>query len=218
MAGLARARARFVTQWLAPVPSPDEAQDELAALVRAVNAGDSAALQTFFVSIVPHLLRVSRRVLGSSHPFVEDVAHEAAYTVVRQLPEYRGEGTVLGFSRRVALLTAMNMRRRDSAQKRARVRDAADADELATEARDPEEQAAGAAVVPLVRGLLDDLPEALAEAFGLNVLLGYTVQEIAQASRVPVETVRSRLRLAKQQLRARALAHPVLRDLAEGKP
>ena len=192
--------------------------DELAELARAVNAGDAAAVQKLFVVIVPHLLRVSRRVLGSSHPFVEDVAHEAAYIVVRQLPEFRGEGTVLGFSRRVALLTAMNMRRRDSAQKRARVRDAADADELATEARDPEEQAAGAAVLPLVRGLLDDLPEALAEAFGLNVLLGYTVQEIAQASRVPVETVRSRLRLAKQRLRTRALQHPVLRDLAGGKP
>ena len=192
----------------------DTPNDELASLAQAVTAGDAAALRRFFSVIVPHLLRVSKRVLGSSHPFVEDVTHEAAYTVVSQLAEYRGEGTVLGFSRRVALLTAMNMRRRDRAQKRARVREGVDADGVISEGRDPEEQAASAALAPLLRNLLDELPEALAEAFGLNVLLGYTVQEIAESSRVPVETVRSRLRLAKQRLRVRALEHPVLSGLS----
>lgn len=198
------------------MPPQDTPNDELASLAQAVTAGDAAALRRFFAILVPHLLRVSKRVLGSAHPFVEDVAHEAAYTVVSQLAEYRGEGTVLGFSRRVALLTAMNMRRRDQAQKRARIREGVDADALVSGEPDPEEQAASAALAPLVRSMLDDLPEPLAEAFGLNVLLGYTVQEIAESSSVPVETVRSRLRLAKQRLRARALEHPVLRGLAGG--
>ena len=205
-----------MTHYGAPLATRDTPKDELAELARAVTAGDAAALRRFFTIIVPHLLRVSKRVLGSTHPFVEDVAHEAAYTVVSQLAEYRGEGTVLSFSRRVALLTAMNMRRRDHAQKRARVREGVDAESLAGDERDPEEQAASAALAPLLRSMLDDLPDSLAEAFGLNVLLGYTVLEIATLSSVPVETVRSRVRLAKQKLRARALAHPVLRNLAAG--
>ena len=199
-----------------PIDSAQKEQDELSDLVRAVSAGDAVALRRFFALVVPHLLRVSKRVLGSSHPFVEDVAHEAAYTVVSQLAEYRGEGTVLRFSRKVALLTAMNMRRRDAAQKRARLRDDVDAEALPSTAHDPEQQALSAGIVPAVRSMLDDLPESLAETFGLNVLLGYTVAEIAELERVPVETVRSRLRLAKQRLRARALEHPELSGFSEG--
>jgi RNA polymerase sigma-70 factor (ECF subfamily) len=156
---------------------------------------------------------VSKRVLGASHPFVEDVAHDAAYTVVSQLADYRGEGTILNYSRRVALLTAMNMRRHDSAQKRKSVRDGVDADAIVAEALDPEEQAASAAIVPLVREMLDTLPEPLAEALGLNVMLGYTVAEIAEISGAPVETIRSRLRLAKGKLRNRALQNPILSDM-----
>ena len=191
----------------------DAPRDELAELASAVIAGDARALRAFLNALVPHLLRVSRRVLGAAHPFVEDVAHDAAYTVVGQLAEYRGEGTLLSYSRRVALLTAMNMRRRDQAQKRARLREGTDAENVLADDPDPEQRAASASLAPLLRQMLDTLPEPLAEAFGLNVMLGYTVQEIAALSSAPVETVRSRLRLAKQRLRARALEHPALRDL-----
>ena len=193
--------------------SADAQQDELRALSQSVIAGDAKALQAFLTLLVPHLLRVSRRVLGALHPFVEHVPHDAAYTVVGQLASYRGEGTLLSYSRRVALLTAMNMRRRDQAQKRARLREGTDAEGVLADDPDPEQRAASASLAPLLRQMLDTLPEPLAEAFGLNVMLGYTVQEIAAISSAPVETVRSRLRLAKQRLRSRALEHPVLRDL-----
>ena len=201
-------------QKLGLVPERADAQrDELRELSQAVIAGDARALRAFLTLLVPHLLRVSRRVLGAAHPFVEDVAHDAAYTVVGQLAEYRGEGTLLSYSRRVALLTAMNMRRRDQAQKRARLREGTDAEGVLANDPDPEQQAASASLAPLLREMLDTLPEPLAEAFGLNVMLGYTVQEIAAISSAPVETVRSRVRLAKQRLRSRALEHPALRDL-----
>jgi len=196
-------------------PSSESPRDELLELARAVQRGDGAALRTFLATIVPHLLRVARRVLGPAHPFVEDVAHDAAYTVVQQLASFRGEATILNFSRRVAVLTAMNMRRRDAAQKRARARDARDPDTIQTEHADPEQSAASGALAAILRELLDELPEALAEAFALNVILGYTVQEIAELSPAPVETIRSRLRLAKQRLRELALAHPGLRDCLE---
>ncbi len=199
-------------------PLRDGPRDELAELASAVQRGDAQAMRTFLATIVPHLLRVARRVLGPSHPFVEDVAHDAAYAVITQLPEFRGEGTILNFSRRVAVLTAMNMRRRDAAQKRARARDPRDPDTIETDHPDPERSAASGALVPILRELLDELPEPLAEAFALNVILGYTVQEIAELAPAPVETIRSRLRLAKQRLKERALAHPGLRDSLELEP
>lgn len=210
---------RFLRLITGARPEPSVAtqpRDELLELARAVERGDGAALRTFLSTIIPHLLRVARRVLGPAHPYLEDVAHDAAYTVVERLPEFRGESTVLGFARRIALLTAMNARRRDRAQKRARDRDSADPDTFAAKLASPETQIAAEGALPVIRALIDDLPEPQAEAFALHVLLGYTVAEIAELSGAPIETVRSRLRLAKQTLRTRALAHPALRDFAEG--
>jgi RNA polymerase sigma factor (sigma-70 family) len=165
--------------------------------------------------IVPQLLRVVRSVLGPDHPDLEDVAYEAAYAVVEGLPRFRGEGTVLHFACRVAVLSAMNVRRRDAAQKRALKRAPTDLDEVELEAPNPEENAQAAALAPIVRELLATLPDALAEALALHVVLGYTVVEIAQTASLPIETVRSRLRLAKQALRKRVLSSPRLREAVD---
>jgi RNA polymerase sigma factor (sigma-70 family) len=190
-------------------------RDELWELGKQSEQGNPRATRELLTALVPHLLRAVRRVLGPSHPFAEDVAHDAAYTVLDRLCEFRGEGTLLNYARRVAMLTALNMRRRDAAQKRARDRDAIDPDAIASERRDPEEQLATQSFLPAVRELLDTLPEQLAETFALQVVLGYSLEEIATTCNVPLETARSRLRLAKRALRERALAHPVLCQAAE---
>lgn len=51
-------------------------------------------------------------------------------------------------------------------------------------------------------------------AFVLRHALGHSVAEVAELTGVPVNTVRDRLRVARGQLRKRALADPVLRDWA----
>jgi RNA polymerase sigma factor (sigma-70 family) len=198
-----------------PAPPGAERRDELAGLAAAVQRGDEQALRTFLSSIVPQLLRVVRRVLGPEHPDLEDVAYEAAYAVVEGLPRFRGEGTVLHFACRVTVLSAMNVRRRDAAQKRALLRVPADLDEVELEEPNPEDNAQAASLAPIVRELLATLPDTLAEALALHVVLGYTVSEIAQTAGLPLETVRSRLRLAKQALRKRALSNPRLREAVD---
>jgi RNA polymerase sigma-70 factor (ECF subfamily) len=74
------------------------------------------------------------------------------------------------------------------------------------------------ALTPVVRELLDTLSDPLAEALALHCILGYTVQEVAATCAVPQETVRSRLRLAKQALRKRILGDPLLRQVAGVEP
>lgn len=197
-----------------PVPPGAGRRDELLGLAGAVQRGDAQALSTFLSAIVPQLLRVVRSVLGPQHPDLEDVAYEAAYAVVESLPRFRGEGTVLHYACRITVLSAMNVRRRDAAQKRALLRVPAELDEVELEGPNPEDNAQSASLVPIVRELLATLPDALAEALALHVVLGYTVVEIAEAASLPVETVRSRLRLAKQALRKRVLNNPKLREAA----
>lgn len=193
--------------------APALQHDELARVARAAVQGDQAALRTFLTTMTPQLVRVVRRVLGAQHPDLEDVAFEAGYAVLEALPRFRGEGTVRHFACRVAVLTALNVQRRDAASKRAHQRDQADLELLASEVPGPDERALTNSLVPIVRELVTTLPDNLAEALSLHVILGYTVTEIATSAGVPVETVRSRLRLAKRALRKRALRYPSLREV-----
>jgi DNA-directed RNA polymerase specialized sigma24 family protein len=55
----------------------------------------------------------------------------------------------------------------------------------------------------LLRSLLDDLPVEQAEALAMRVCLGWSIKEIATHSGAPLNTVRSRLRLAKEALKSR---------------
>jgi RNA polymerase sigma-70 factor (ECF subfamily) len=188
--------------------------DELALLARNVLRGDDAALRTLVATITPHLLRTTRRVLGPQHPEVEDVAQESAFAVVDALGRFRQETTFLNFACRIAMLTALNVRRSETRQKRSRERDPKDPDELMSDDTNPEERAISAVLTPVVRELLDSLPERQAETLALHTVLGYSISEIAETCGVPLETVRSRLRLAKAALRGRVLDSPHLREAA----
>ncbi len=196
-------------------PRSAEPADSLAPLAKAAVGGDRAAIRTFLVTIGPHLLRVVRRVLGASHPDVDDVVQESAFAVIDALPRHRGECTVLHFVCRVAVLTAMNVRRREAAQKRLSLRDHDLAVELfPASSPAPDAEISAQASAQLVRELLGTLPLEQAEVLALHCVLGYTMPEVATASRVPLETVRSRLRLAKQAIRERVLEDPRLSNIA----
>ena len=188
--------------------------DALAALADAAASGDPVAVRTFLITVGPHLLRTVRRVLGSQHPDVDDVAQECALSVMDALPRRRGESRVLHFVCRVAVLTAMNARRRLAAQKRRSLgENEVGAEHLASPEPAPDARVLAEMRTQVVRELLDSLPIEQAEVLALHCVLGYTMPEIANSSQVPIETLRSRLRLAKQALRARVLGHPHFEEI-----
>ena len=65
----------------------------------------------------------------------------------------------------------------------------------------------------VLRELLTALPEAQAEALALHLMLGHSIEEVAAAAGVPGNTVRSRIRLGKEALRARIDADARLAEL-----
>jgi RNA polymerase sigma-70 factor, ECF subfamily len=200
----------------APAQPGPRAEDELLPLAQAAIDGDVVALRTLLTTLGPNILRVVRRVIGGSHPDVEDVAQECAVEFVSALRRFRGESSMRHFAARVALRCAMNARRRQRAAKRnGGAPDLTDADETASGDAPPDALAASRASVQLARELCDSLPAAQAEALALHCVLGYTMSEVASICDAPLETVRSRLRTAKAALVARALADPRLRDLVE---
>ena len=193
-----------------------EPYDELAAVASAAVNGDAAAIRTLLLTLGPHILRVVRKVLGPQHPDVDDVAQECAFAIMDALPHRRGESTVMYYACRVAALAAMKARRREGTRKRFSIRD----DELGIESYPsmrptPDELLLAKVNANLVRELLDSLPYEQAEVLTLHCVLGFTIQEMAETSHVPVETLRSRMRLAKAALRNRVIGDPRIGDRIE---
>ena len=192
----------------AGLPSNEERARELA--TRAA-AGDLAATQDFLAYVWPTLTRVAAGVLGGRHADLDDAVQQSMIALVRALPAFRGECHPAGYASRITLRVALRVRRnvkRDVARREAL--DELGADEAAPVAH---HDALGSRRRELLRELLEDLPEEQAEALTLRVVMGWSLEEVARASGAPVNTVRSRVRLAKEALRARIDAQPALAEL-----
>lgn len=193
---------------------PVRTEDPLAELVETALSGDSAATRRLLDAIAPAMLATVRAVLGRGHRDVEDVLQDALVGMMRALPSFRGESTVLHFSRAVALRRALDQRR--AFARRGPEEEVNPDDERL---RDPGGSPAASAVAAqrrhALRAVLSELRPEQAEAFARRVILGSSVDEIARETAAPVETVRSRLRLAKNALRARITNDPALLELSE---
>jgi RNA polymerase sigma factor (sigma-70 family) len=157
--------------------------------------------------VAPRVIAAIRAVMGFSHPDLDDACQLALIGFVQALPQFRGECDPAQFAARIGVRVATATR------KRARALGART--DVSTE---PEEiQVAPAALTSgrrrtLVRSLLDALPEEQGETLALRVVLGWSLKEISAASGAPVNTIRSRLRLAKEALRRRIASNPELAE------
>jgi RNA polymerase sigma factor (sigma-70 family) len=195
-------------------PEPvTQASDPLAGVARAAARGDVKAIESLVLGCGSSVLRVVRRILGTRHPDVEDVAQDAMFAAIEALPGFRHECSVLHFVWRVAALTAMNARRR--LQLRQLITHTSTDDHPSHELS-PMGQALAARRCEAFRQLLDELPVVQAEALALHCALGYTVEETAAATEVPANTVRSRLIAGKAALRQRVAEDAELFELLKG--
>jgi RNA polymerase sigma-70 factor (ECF subfamily) len=194
--------------------------DELSLLARAAT-DDADAAATLVGAVCGGMLRIVRKVLGRQHPDVDDVTQDAVIALLAALMTFRGECAVEHFANRIALLTALAARRRARARARTVEPESDSFDEFAAVDTDAGQHASPLATAVaarrrlLVRQLLDELPDVIAEALASHFILGYTVDEIAAASSVPVNTVWSRLRLGKQALRRKLERDEQLAEMLE---
>ena len=190
---------------------------ELTALARLAGSGDPVATRRFLDEVWPTLSRVVSGVLGSRHPELDDVIQQSLIAVLQALSAFRGECHPAGYASRIALHVALRARR-NAAVRRARTENLAQ-----ISAADPDVLWPGCEVSAerrkkLLRDLLTDLPEEQADALALRTVLGWSLEEVAQATGAPLNTVRSRVRLAKEALRRRIEADPMLADELEVAP
>lgn len=174
--------------------------DPLATVADAARGGDAVATRKLLGEVGPSVLRVARAVLGYADRDLEDVVQESLVGIIHALPTFRAESSVMHFARTIALRRALDQRR-----SRARRGVSVELEEelLHGTELNPEQSALAAGRRALLRSLLGELPPEQGEAFAQRVLFGFSTEEIATQMNAPLETVRSRLRLAKVALRAR---------------
>jgi|HubBroStandDraft_2_1064218.scaffolds.fasta_scaffold208615_1 RNA polymerase sigma factor (sigma-70 family) len=191
-------------------------RDAMLELARAASSGDVRATRQLLELVAPRVVRAVRAVMGPAHPELDDATQLALIGFIQALPSFRGDCQPVQFAARIAVRTAGTTRRR-ATLRGSRHDPSADLDTLQA----PPGELDAARRRDAVRRLLDDLPEEQAEALALRMILGWSIKEIAAATETPINTVRSRLRLAKEGLRRRVAEDPALAealDEATGEP
>lgn len=176
-------------------------------------AGDPAAVSQVLKALAPSMIRAARSLLGTSHPDVDDVVQQSLIGLVQALPSFRGDCSLPHFASRIVTRTALAARWRANTRNERRD-DEVDPDHVQS-APTQHDAAVAERRRDSVRALLDTLPEEQAETLAYRVVLGFSLEEVAQATGVPLNTVRSRVRLAKTALRRRIESDPHLASLLE---
>ncbi|MFZ5439936.1 MAG: RNA polymerase sigma factor [Myxococcota bacterium] len=184
-----------------PVPTSES-------LVERVVRGDTAATGQLLKQLAPGMIRAARSLLGATHADVDDVVQQSLIGLVQSLPAFRGECSIAHFASRIVTRTALAARRRNGVRAERRD-DEVDPDAFAVDASQSQ-QVEAEQRRQMVRALIETLPEEQAETLALRVVLGFSLEEVAEATGVPLNTVRSRVRLAKTALKKRIEADPRL--------
>ncbi len=189
--------------------------ERLTPLVLRAQQGEPDAVNQLVAELAPGVLRALAALLGRQHPELEDLAQDVLMAVIKALPDFRGESTLLHFAVRIAARKSVLVRRR----KRSVLgwlegfwRGEHPLRQAPTSAHD---ELRGDRQRGLLRLLLSELPDAQAEALLLRVVCGHSIEEISTITQTPFNTVRSRLRLAKEALRQRIEAEPEWAELGQ---
>jgi RNA polymerase sigma-70 factor (ECF subfamily) len=152
--------------------------------------------------------------LGVRQSSVEDVVQEVFVVVYRKLAEFRGTSSVKTWLYQIARLAVHEHRRTvrrkepPALQSGAEPGEAFDVESVAgRDDSSPELSAAKKQAVRLLHGILEDMDDQKREVFVLAELEQLPVPEIADAIGVNVNTVYSRLRLARAAFNQALVRH-----------
>ncbi len=190
----------------------DRGPDPLSGLASAATGGDVRAMRRLIEAVIPGIRPTIRLVLGNENAELPDVEQECLIALRDSLPRFRGESSLMQYARQVALRRALTARARWRRRERLvkKVKERLWERALVYVDDDPLIVAHRALVV---RHLMKSLPPVQAQALTLRVLQGFSLGQIARATRSSVNTVRSRVRLAKEKLRQRILGQPAIHEL-----
>lgn len=176
------------------------------ALVERVQRGDKQAFGLLVSKYQRRVFRLLSRFIRDPAE-VEDAAQEAFIKAYRALPNFRGDSAFYTWLYRIAINTAKNWLATQRHRPISTTTETADGEEVEleptlTDPTTPESTLASRQVGEAIDRAMARLPEELATAVTLREIEGLSYEEIAEAMRCPVGTVRSRLFRAREAIAA----------------
>jgi RNA polymerase sigma-70 factor (ECF subfamily) len=187
--------------------SPPASREVAIELAHRAAAGDAESTRLLLEIVAPSVARAVAAMMGTADSEIDDATQLALIAFIQALPNFRGECSPAHFAMRIAIRTAGATRRRFRARYERRDEDV-DVEQIEGPPDGPQAALRRLAVLRLV----DRLPEEQAETMALRFVFGWKLHEIAQVMGTPLNTVRSRLRLAKLALLRRIAEDPALAE------
>jgi RNA polymerase sigma-70 factor, ECF subfamily len=185
------------------VTSPAQATGRATAAAALADAQAAGAVPSFQELCTHHFEFIWKcaRGLGARADEIDDVVQDVLLVVQRRHGDLKDESSarswIYGITRRVVSTQRRRRRRRDSEA-------TAEVDALTSTAPSPLAAAERNVEVRLLSALLDGLDERKREVFVLSEILEMSGREIADLIGVPMNTVYSRLRSAREEFDAAA--------------
>lgn len=178
---------------------PDPAQDELASLVGSMCRGDRLALETLYEATVSKLYALATAILRHAEDAEEAVCETYAQAWETAARFDASRASVTGWLLMMCRSRALDLLRRRRA--RSENLDAAVFDGVADDLQRPDELLTLVQTNSRVHAALSILTPERRQLVSLAFLRDLTHQEIADATGMPLGTVKSHLRRALSQLR-----------------
>jgi RNA polymerase sigma-70 factor, ECF subfamily len=161
--------------------------------IERAKSGDAEAVHSLVVELIPRVRNLVRYLVRNDAD-TDDISQDALVVVLRDLHAYRGDGLFTSWVDRI--VARFTIRRLRSERSRAVV-------ELRPQLQQPALVCTSDEFLlrRTVARLLDRLSPEQRHVLVLHHVLDMTVLEIADELGAPLETVRSRLRLARSRLR-----------------
>jgi RNA polymerase sigma-70 factor, ECF subfamily len=170
-------------------------------LMQLIAGGDPRAFELVYERHATAAFSLAYRICGV-RATAEEVAQEAFLAIWRSGARYdRARGSVRTWLLGVVHNRAIDMLRRTTVHERRRAADERAAERLEAPER-TELEAARRDEARSVRGLIDELPDEQRRVIELAYFGGFTHEQIAQILDAPLGTVKGRMRLALEKLRA----------------
>jgi RNA polymerase sigma-70 factor, ECF subfamily len=191
--------------------SPPVAGD-VSALVERARRQDAAAFRELFQRHVRAVHRVATRIYGP-HPDVEDIVQTSFVEAFRSLADFRGDALFSTWLTRIAVRVALRAARKKSS----RPLSLEYAMDRAADTPGPERLAAAREGLTVLERLLAELRPKRRAAFVLNVLEGYSMDEVAAILGASTTAVKVRVHDARRQFERRLKHHPELLSALSGR-
>lgn len=167
-------------------------------LIINASRGDVSAFKEIYEISSTYLYTICYRITGNKED-AEEAAQDAFVSIYRNLGKFEFKSSFKTWIYRIATNMAINIYRKRSKERRRTVTfdEGIDPDKHREEKLTPAEEKEGKEIV---RSMLESLPEEQKACVVLKDIEGLKYEEIAEVLKININTVRSRLKRAREKL------------------